>query len=425
MSRWRMGVALTAAWLALEVAARAQYPAPPQAGTRLMPEPMPYSPAPSAAAPSGTPFGFPPGGMPGAPGGMPGAPGGMPGAPGGMPGAPGGPGCPPDLTLSADHTGAFECNPPEPECAFIISAGAIALQRQGLGTGAIAVANPSPFFNGMNIPPESPKALGYDNIQQKYNWGFQGTLGYIVGNQALEATGFFLPTSTTGAAIASPTHSLDALFGNPPPGFSGTHGLFQLADVVSTSFSSTLANAELNYRYWPAGYAGLDMILGVRYIDQKEALQIGVQEDGLTMAAPLATAVYTAFAHNHIVAPQVGAEYTLAPCRWFAVSLVAKGAFGPNFVNTYTSLARGDGYQGFNGHRDVTVFSQVYSGMVSLDFAPTDRMRFRVGYNLLWLVGIATAGDTTDYNLQHTYGSGNTDGSTFYQGPSAEFQLLF
>lgn len=420
MSRWRTSVALLAAWLALEVAARAQDPGLPQpAGADLMPEPVSFRPS-SPLVPS---YGFTPGLPPGAPGIPPVMP---PG--GGFPGAaraPGGPGCPPDLTLSADHTGAFECNPPEPECAFIMSAGAIALQQQGLGNAAIAVANPSPFFNGLSIPAGSPKALGFDNIQQNYNWGFQGTLGYIIGNQALEATGFFIPSSTTGAQAASATHNLDGFFTNAPFGFSGFHGLWQLADVATAAYTSSLANAELNYRYWPAGYAGLDMILGVRYLDQEEALQIGFEEDGLTMAAPLATAVYTAYAHNHIVAPQIGAEYTWAPFRWVAVSLLAKGAFGPDFVNTYTSLARGDGYQGFNGHRDTTVFSQVYSGMVSLDIAPTDRMRFRVGYNFLWLVGIATAGDTMSYNLQNTNGSGKTDGSTFYQGPSVEFQLLF
>lgn len=410
MSRWQMGVALTAAWLALGVSARAQqFPMMPQpAGTSPMPEPMPYGAAP--------PGGLPPGTM--TPGPFPNfGPGPGSGA------APGGPGCPTDLSLSADHSSAFECCPPMPLTGFVISAGAIALQRQSLGTGSVAAADPFPIHDG--IPgPNMQSVMSFNDTHQNFNWGFQGTLGYIIGNQALEATGFFVGGNTTNAQKFS-NGQLDGFFFNPPPGFEGDHGLWTHADFMSTAFTSALGNVELNYRYWPAGYAGLDMILGLRYLDHSEKWRMATDDDNLVLIDPYFAALYTSYVHNHILTPQVGAEYTWQPLRWFAFSFLGKAGYGPNFVNSYTALQRGDGLMGFNGHRDTTVFSQVYNAAVFLDFVPHDRMRLRVGYNFLWLVGVATAADQVDYNLQHTAGTGNTNSSVYYHGPSIEFQLLF
>src|SRR5206468_12753128 len=76
---------------------------------------------------------------------------------------------------------------------------------------------------------------------------------------------------------------LDLFFVNPPVGFEGDNGMWLQADRVRTSFTTAMANTELNYRYWNKAVVEAELILGVRYIDLQEKLRIYTGDDGITV----------------------------------------------------------------------------------------------------------------------------------------------
>src|SRR5205085_1371479 len=103
-----------------------------------------------------------------------------------------------------------------------------------------------------------------------------------------------------------------------------------------------------NFRTSSLALSEVDMILGVRYFDQKERLsllvddQVGVTHDTLGRGNPLFQADYSVQVHNRLVAPQLGFEWQKCCLKWMSVAAVAKGAWGVNFVDFDYRLRRGD-----------------------------------------------------------------------------------
>jgi hypothetical protein len=387
---------------------------------------------------------------------------------------------PPDcLSLPYDHTGAFQCEHYVEDCGFFVNIGAMALQRQRLGAGDIAVFNAQ--AQGINVGPVTPnpfmpapagtsQALGFDSVTPPMSLGIRGTVGYLSGDNSVEFTNFYIWQNNVSAS-ASQFAGIDTLFFNPPIGFLGNNlfdgNLFRRTSMVSESFGSSLFSSELNYRRWNMAFPGLDLIIGVRYINQNDNLDIVTTGNlsAAALASPIlvnpgvASAIYTSRTFNNMVAPQVGFEYTLGLTRWFALSGLGKGAWGVNFLNTDVSLTRGDGLQGFDTHRSDTNFGQIYEIGGFANFHILDKLNLRLGIQATWLCGVATANDQVDFNLMGfqsqraffannpfilnppispanlqrlanignsiPHGHNSNNGSILYWGPLAEVQFFF
>lgn len=445
--RW-MGVALVAAGLALGSAVRAQAPPTPvPVGAGQMPAPLPVAPCGPAAGQAPQREMIP--------------------GPLNPQIAPMGP--PDPLSLSADHPSAFQCENCAPDEGVYLHLGARFLQRQRLGAGGVAVRDPGmppliteptvvsqvvqqfpnvnalldalprqlrdiiradaaaanlpltgnpnvliqqlitqvPRNTGIAPPPGAPVAQQFNNLVPRMQPGFTGTIGYMYDNQAWEYTSFFALNSSRSVTYAA-ARGVDVMFYNPPPGFSNfTTGvpLFLQADRVTTTFGSSIASHEFNYRWWNSGLRGFDLILGVRYVDHHDELAI-YTDHGATdltptgVAEPTTSATYAVSTRNQIVAPQMGCEWSMGLTRYFTLGIEGKAALGVDFAKSEVSLVRGDGFLGFDSHMDHTQFSQIYEIGAFAEFNVLQRLRVRGGYNALWLVDVMAAPDQVDYNLR-------------------------
>jgi hypothetical protein len=447
MCRGWKGVALVAACWCLYVPAQAQvgtYPSP--VGAARMPEPIPCGP--SASAPAAPPPNLVPGPI-------------SPQA------APMGP--PDSLSLPYDHSSAFQCEEYVDGGGGYFHIGPMALQRNKLGAGDIAVFNarnegqpigpviPNPF---RPTPAGTDAALTFNSVTPVMSLGIRGTAGYLWGNNAIEFTSFYIwenDVNTTARMLLG----LDTLFYNPPLTFVG-EGLFRRTSAVTLNQGSSLYSGEANYRTWNVFGGGLEVIGGMRYVRQNDLLNIGLDgvaftRNSLGLGAPgRDAAVYGVLAHNNIIAPQFGADYCLPLCSWLSISGMGKVGLGVNYITTDVSLQRGDGLLGFDTQRHSTVFSQIYEIGGFADVHLLQKLRLRFGFTATWLVDVAAANDQVDFNLmgrearrafglagvnqilqsgnfgqlfnvQQTipHGRFNNHGSLLYFGPQIEMQFFF
>jgi hypothetical protein len=514
-----MGLALVAAALAQGSPARGQsmgqytpiIPSPVGAA-RIMPEPLPCG---ASEAPP------PPNLVPG------------PVSPVAAPMGP--PNC---LDLPADHSSAFQCENYPQEVAGYFHPGVQWLQRQRLGAGAIAVfdnGTPGQLLTPAEsqlirslvgdasqliatLPPNVQRvvlnelarlgitnqgdairlidqiaaaerrnlksglaaersagiALQNNNLVPQMDIGVRGTIGFLIGGDALEYTSYFVFQDNRSAGRSLPD-GLDLFFFNAPPGFRGDGNLFLQADRVQMTFGSSLWNNELNFRSWNVALTGFDVLVGLRYVEERENLSILDDHDGRTGRLDDGSvdrrnvALYEVDTRNHVLAPQLGMEYNLSVFRWLNVGWSAKGAWGINFAESEVKLLRGDGFLGFDSPHFSNAFSQIYDLGAFVDLCPLERLRIRAGYNAVWLTGLATAPDQIQFNLKGDaggrdvlpafntpigafetvlrrllareidqlneaninavrnipHGRGRDDGSLLFHGPMVELQFLF
>lgn len=377
---------------------------------------------------------------------------------------------PPDcLSLPADHSSAFQCENYVQDCGVYVNIGPMALQRNKLGAGDIAVINarsqgqdigpilPNPFAPA---PPGTASAQNFNSLTPALSLGIRGTVGVLWGGQSIEFTSFYIWENDVNNTVTAPGQ-LDTLFYNPPLTFVGD-GLWRRADQVSTTQGSSLWSNELNYRRWNTALGGLELIAGVRYVRQNDILDIMTQGTAFIQNAPgLPTpgrdmATYSVLAHNNIFAPQLGAEYNLPLTRWLSFAMMGKVGLGANYITTDVSLTRGDGLRAFDTKRNDWNFGQIYELGAFADFHILERLRLRLGYTSTWLVGVAVSNDQVDFNLQGSaarqqfgaagfnqiiqsgnlnqlfnvqnsipHGHFTNNGSLIYFGPQIELQFFF
>jgi hypothetical protein len=444
---WKGLALLIAAWGCLNVPAQAQegtYPSP--VGAARMPQPIPKDPPPLAPEPNLIPGPVSPQAAPMGP-----------------------PDC---LSLPYNHTSAFQCEEYVKENGFYADIGPIALQRNHLGAGDIAVVNaravglqngapviPNPFEPP---PPGIVGALNFNSVTPPLSLGIIGTVGYLWHNQAIEFSSFYIWENDVSKSVNMP-FSLDTMFYNPPLAFIGA-GMFRYADSVGMNFGSSLFNAEANYRRWSAGYGGLEFIIGARYMRENEMLNItsagtAILSDtnALGMPSPGTNAIsYMVITHNNIEVPQIGLEWNLPIFKWLTLSLLGKAGWGANYLTTDVNLTRSDGLTAFNTMRHAWSFAQVYQLGAFADINLLERLRLRLGYTAFWLTGLAVAVDQVDFNLQgyqarqalgvqglanalqsgnlrsvfaaenaYPHGRANNDGSVIFYGPQIQLMFFF
>src|SRR5262249_58309062 len=163
------------------------------------------------------------------------------------------------------------------------------------------------FADTGNVPPIKGlmEVLNARDVSPNINWGPKVAVGYRWDNQAIEATGFYLPQNDSFALITAPRR-LDLPFNNFqsstrfPLGFSGNQGMWLQADLVRASLQTAVGSAEINYRSRSGFGYGFEWLVGVRYLDIDERFGIFTDDEGLTIVDvngnpdPTRQALYTA-----------------------------------------------------------------------------------------------------------------------------------
>src|SRR5579872_1395907 len=132
-----------------------------------------------------------------------------------------------DLSLPADHASAFQCENFPPECAFYVNVGAMALQRQQLGAGAVALVDNGSMGLDTGLPGMNDALLAqrFKDMVPGMNWGLRGTAGMLLGDRAIELSGFTIFQRAASQEVDAPG-LLNLFFTNPPLGFEGDNGLW-------------------------------------------------------------------------------------------------------------------------------------------------------------------------------------------------------
>lgn len=337
-----------------------------------------------------------------------------------------------DLSLSPRIPSAFMEDPSLFEETWYGSVGARALKRQSprsLSTAYLNATNTdlvaTPNFSTL------PMLQNFNQLQPPVAWGPLVTLGYIYNNHMFEFTGFYIPqNSTTQIAsvpgqVSSPFGSIPAPGGYAPVGFQGNNGLWLNADSVTTTLNNAIGNVEFNYRRASNALKDVEFLFGIRYFDILENMVVSTSDDGVVFPAnPTLQANYNARTHNSLLGLQLGYEHNMKVLQHLGIGSFAKGSAGVNWWDADVSLVRGDGLIGFQGGQSGATFASVIEIALYADLLLLERCRMRAGYNVLWAIGVAEASTQFNYDLRDTNGSREI-GTTFYSGPSLEFQFLF
>jgi hypothetical protein len=405
MRRWWKGGALVAAWLIGGLAVSwandgGRYPV--AVGPARMPEPIP----------SGHSGGYPPL-IPG------------PISPYAAP-----PGPPPDLSLPETHTSAFQCEHCVPEEHWFVHLGSVILKRQEFGSQALAVLDPDNRDTGLIAPGPQPLAASFGELTPPMSAGVRGRVGYFWQSQGVEVDAFYIFANSANRDNLIPGR-LNTFFRNAPVGFEGDNGLFIQADRARINLQSDLVSVEANYRYWHPGIDDCEIFMGVRYIQPHEKLRVFIDDDGATfqdvngLPDPLRQATYGVQVRNHIVAAHIGCEWVHPLFYFLWGGLWGKAGIGPNFINRNWTLDREDGLNGFNVRDADTVVSGVFEAGAFLDFHILERLRFRAGYNILFLANVADSHEQVNFDLAFPANVQDSHGTMFFHGPMLEVQFLF
>jgi hypothetical protein len=346
------------------------------------------------------------------------------------------PGPPPELSLPANHTGAFQCDNYAEEFACYVGIGGVAWQRSKMGHLPLAVLDQqAPPHTGLDtgaLPPHnSPVLLDAAQVSEHYNLAPALTFGVDWGAQEfLEVSAWYLPQNH-GQANAVRRGEVDGLFGSQTPfGFSGDNGMWLQADIMTVRRESTTGNIEANYRRDNPALLGSELLLGLRFMYIDETFQYYTGDDDLTFRSvqglpdPRREAFYTVRGLNRLVIPQAGFEWDYLIWKFISFGVQGKAGFGADFVQETHTLTRGDGFVGFRNVRNEILPTGLVEFGAWLEIGNTERFRFRVGYEALYLLGICMPEDGFSYNLR-VHDTLNNHGSCLYQGPMLELQFLF
>src|SRR5262249_21992495 len=157
-------------------------------------------------------------------------------------------------------------------------AGALALERQGLGNGSLGVADTAPGLltqlDTGKLPAANAATIVTDGTAApRFHWGVQAVAGVQVGSDAIELSAFYLKDQTDSGTVTAPGR-IDVVFGTStsPANFQGDKNLWLQADQVTVSLRTQLWGADLNYRH--VVWTGFELLAGVRYIDQSETFDV-------------------------------------------------------------------------------------------------------------------------------------------------------
>ncbi len=299
---------------------------------------------------------------------------------------------------------------------------------KGANLPILATTGPA-ASNGILGNPGVVPIIGGGQIGQSMSSGFRFNTGYWFNpchDWGIDANFFFLSDPTTTQTVSSNNYPLIARpFAAPNTVSTAIPGITvpgQFAELtaapgvgtgsVAVNYTSFLWGADISLRrHWlDNGVSSLDWILGYRYLNLNENLNIYENFSGAagTNFAGVNGTIYDQFhTTNSFNGGQVGLIFNRHVGRWTlnAVGKVALGAtyssvdingglaqYGPNFINTTVP----GGLLALNsniGHHSQTNFSVVPEFGINLGYDVTPHMRVMLGYTFLYWTGVMRPGD--------------------------------
>lgn len=204
------------------------------------------------------------------------------------------------------------------------------------------------------------------------------------------------------------------------------------ASVAQASCRSTLDTAEINLvfhtydggfdpaagrpeRRYP-GYDGghLDWLAGFRWAGFGEQAVLGFAQDGAS-----GPSTYRVDAFSNLFAVQGGVRGRIAFERWAFegwMKIAMAGTSDFQSQSLFDQFAPNDPYRGPRSRR-LGGMGAIADMNISAIYRLNEVWGLRVGYNLLWLTGLALAPDQFDFSGRETGGHGlDTTGSVFLAG---------
>lgn len=232
----------------------------------------------------------------------------------------------------------------------------------------------------------------------------------------------------------------------------GAAPLWRDGELAIATYSFNIQGGELAYRHGIFQYAlpdaGLSMILGVRYVAFDDRLGfffadttlnrqarnpfVVVPNSDPTLSAFNTTsqtvaqvsAVYQNVLYNRLVGPEFGLSSRLPFWEYFELDLTGKGSWAANFMGRKSSIIRGDGQVLYDYYKDRAATSGIIEGRVGVNFVPIDNIRIMGGWECMWLIDVATASSTLNYNNESIRPTLNNTLNQ-YRKPSGIDSVLF
>ncbi len=189
--------------------------------------------------------------------------------------------------------------------------------------------------------------------------------------------------------------------------------------VYDFAYSSELHSLEVNARegVWARESIRLALLAGVRYVK--------VDEDFLWTATALngTVGVYTSSTENDLYGLQIGGELQLDLAPGLAVVGVTKAGVFVNFSEQASAIVAPGGTATGSGE-DETVAAALELG-ASLQYQLGSNVRLGVGYQALFLYGLALAPRQLKAATPNFQDGLNYGGSSVYHGPTASVEITW
>ena len=248
---------------------------------------------------------------------------------------------------------------------------------------------------------------------------FQGGLRALVGHQfgerfAIEGSYFGLMEWDEPAAVRSAAPLL-----NSP--FTDNNGLLGIDGntFISIRTESSLDNIEINIRQWlytPPSMMRASALYGVRYMNINENFAYRSE----TPAPAAALSAVDVRTENHLIGFQFGGsmEFYIEPRGW--ITFEGKAAVCNNAGEQSSSGAVGVGGAAVDNFAESNRTGFIGDIALTLMYAFTPNTVGRIGYQAMWVEGLALGSENFERDLQSlTLGPGALvhDGNLVYHGP--------
>ena len=297
--------------------------------------------------------------------------------------------------------------------SFTATADIIALSRVGPHSFTLLTngAGGSEALNANDLQFETRTGPKLSLIIDKILFGCDLELGYMA------VDGFSLSQTVRGNPAAplffnTPLGNIESLRPRMIPG--QVYPFFMLADPdVRFNYISRIYSAEANLRYSGGGLFSL--LAGFRYVDLHEQLTATLQDSALSP-------FITSNTDNHMYGAQIGAEMGMPIGKFHLAGIAKAGAFSNQADLTLYGGDEGTAVGGVKGQL-------AFLGEVDLigSYCITDNIAVRLGYQAMWLSGVAVAVDQLDMSNGPTPPAWhpNTQSSLFYHGAFLGLEISF
>ncbi len=301
-------------------------------------------------------------------------------------------------------------------------------------------------FDFSDYDSKSPKMKGFPEDAFNYRWQVWADAIFMTRSQA---DGFRLASQLPGGAEAFNTSDMDFAFrwgphigfyysfsesasvgveffgidgwsahgeaaGNISVAFPGT-SLQSEAGAAAFDYNSTLYSTEINVRHHT--YDWLALLAGFRWIELGEKFAGSFASDQPGVSA------YGIDVNNHLYGFQTGVLASTRRDDWCGDIWAKTGIYG-NSANQRTAANLGNGPVSVGAEASCAAFAGELGVGISKQF--TDRLSARIGYQAMWLSGVALAPEQiAATNPQLGVADMVNDGSIFYHGGLAGLEYVW